>query len=248
MFKIVMQNAKSLKSMIDAIVNLIDEGPLEIKSDGLFLRAIDPSQIAMVTLNIPKSAFVEYTVTSPTTLGLNFLNLDKILARARPKESLTLTIEENTLIVEFSQEKSKRTFKIPLLETRDMVQKELNIDADVEIEILASSIKESLKDAGLVSSYLALEATGETLVFDVKGDSGKLKIENEKDGTIIRKLKTDKKSRASFSLQYLENIIKACPDSNIINLYLKSDMPIKVEYKIENAELTYYLAPRKEDD
>ncbi|MCC7552429.1 proliferating cell nuclear antigen (pcna) [Candidatus Micrarchaeota archaeon] len=248
MFKIVMQNAKSLKNIIDAVVNLIDEGPLEIKKDGLFLRAIDPSQIAMITLNVPKEAFVEYTVDSPTTLGLNFVNLDKILARARPKENLTLNLDENTLIIEFSSEKSKRTFKIPLLETKDMVQKELNIDADAEIKMLSGSIKESLKDAGLVSSYLALEVNGETLTFDVKGDSGKLRIENQKDGNIIREVKADKKARASFSLQYLENIIKACPDANIINLFLKSDMPIKVKYNIEDADLTYYLAPRKEED
>ncbi len=248
MFKIVMQNAKSLKSIIDAVVNLIDEGPLEVKPEGLFLRAIDPSQIAMITLNVPKDAFVEYTVDSPTTLGLNFMNLDKILARARTKENLTLTLEENTLIIEFSSEKSKRTFRIPLLETKDMVQKELSIDADVEIKMLSGSMKESLKDAGLVSSYLALEANGETLTFDVKGDSGKLRIETEKDGITIREMKVDKKARASFSLQYLENIMKACPDSNIINLYLKSDMPIKVEYKIDDANLTYYLAPRKEEE
>ena len=234
---------------MDAVVNLIDEGPLEIKEEGLFLRAIDPSQIAMITLTVPKDAFVEYTVDSPTVLGLNFINLDKILARARPKEKLTVSAEDHTLIVEFDSEKSKRTFRVPLLETKDMIQKELSIDADAEIEILAGNIKESLKDAGLVSSYLSLEASGKTLTFDVKGDSSKLKIENEKDGSIIRELNLkSKNARASFSLQYLENIVKACPDTNIVKMYLKSDMPIKVEYKIEGADLTYYLAPRKEED
>ncbi|MFH1470714.1 MAG: DNA polymerase sliding clamp, partial [Candidatus Micrarchaeota archaeon] len=48
MFEIQIDDARVWKNCIDAIVNLIEEGTLEIDTDGIRLRAMDPSQIAMV--------------------------------------------------------------------------------------------------------------------------------------------------------------------------------------------------------
>ena len=57
--KLVVQEAPALKNAIDSIVSLVEEGQFEIKEDGIHLKAMDPSQISMVSFHMPKSAFVE---------------------------------------------------------------------------------------------------------------------------------------------------------------------------------------------
>jgi DNA polymerase III sliding clamp (beta) subunit (PCNA family) len=57
MFKFSIDDARRFKDATDAIVNLIDEGQLEVGKEGLFLRAMDPSQIAMLVFSMPASTF-----------------------------------------------------------------------------------------------------------------------------------------------------------------------------------------------
>ncbi|MEM2137991.1 MAG: hypothetical protein QW568_02795, partial [Candidatus Anstonellaceae archaeon] len=66
MFKFSVDDAKRYKNATDAIVNLIDEGILEVGKDGLFLRAMDPSQIAMVSFTMPKTAFSSFDAPVPS--------------------------------------------------------------------------------------------------------------------------------------------------------------------------------------
>ena len=47
--KLVVQDAPTLKAAVDSIVCLVEEGQFEIKNDGLYFRAMDPSQISMIS-------------------------------------------------------------------------------------------------------------------------------------------------------------------------------------------------------
>jgi len=57
-----------------------------------------------------------------------------------------------------------------------------------------------------------------------------------------------KPARSTFPLQYLEDIVQACPDNAPLTIYLKTNAPLKVEYEVESAKVTYYLAPRIDSD
>ncbi|HID72645.1 TPA: DNA polymerase sliding clamp, partial [Candidatus Micrarchaeota archaeon] len=55
-------------------------------------------------------------------------------------------------------------------------------------------------------------------------------------------------AKATFPLQYLEDIVKAASSSSMLNINLETDRPLKVAYDIEGAKVTYFLAPRIETD
>jgi proliferating cell nuclear antigen len=243
-FRLLVDDARRWKNSIDAIVNLIDEGQLEINAEGLLLRAMDPSQIAMVAFSMPKSAFLEYEVSGSSKIGLNFDNLSKILARTRGKEQLEISDEDNKLVLRFLEGKRKRSFKVPLMDLPPGVQKEPSIKHDVQISVGANQFKETLRDAALVSSHLTLEANEDGFKIEVHGDSADLKVESEKTSEEIISLKATAPARATFPLQYLEDITKACPDDKPIHINLKSNAPVKIEYEVESAKCVYYLAPR----
>ena len=57
-----------------------------------------------------------------------------------------------------------------------------------------------------------------------------------------------KPARATFPLQYLDDIVKACPDNAPLTIHLKTNAPLKVEYEVESAKVIYYLAPRIDSD
>ena len=55
-------------------------------------------------------------------------------------------------------------------------------------------------------------------------------------------------AKATFPLQYLDDIVKACPDPSVLSIYLKSNAPVKIEYEVGSSKLLYYLAPRIDSD
>lgn len=248
MFRFVIEDARKFKHAIDAVVSLIDEGTLEIGADGLTLRAMDPSQISMVCFSMPRSAFVEYEVQEGERIGLNLDNLSKILARARPDEKLEIYKEENKVIVKFSSGKKRRSFKVPVLEMSSNISREPKVDPDVTLKMLGGVLKEQLRDAALVSTHVTFNAGEAGFRIDVHGDSSDLLVEQEKDSDELISMEIKQDSKATFPLQYLEDITKGCPDISPITLYMKTNAPIKIEFDVEGAKLAYYLAPRIETD
>ncbi len=243
MFEIQIDDARVWKSCIDAIVNLIEEGTFEIETEGIRLRAMDPSQIAMVSFFMPKSAFSDYKVSSANRIGLNFENLSKIMARTRGSEKLLMSLDENKLVMDFQSEESKRNFKVPLVEMPPGSHKDLKIEHDAVVTITASSLKEALRDAVLISSHITLEAGSFGFRVDAHGDNADLLLEGGQKGDGI-KVEAKQSAKATFPLKYLDDISRACPDGEKMTIHLKSNKPLKMEYKIGEAEVIYFLAPR----
>ncbi len=246
--KLVIQDAPALKAAVDSIVCLVEEGQFEVKADGLHLKAMDPSQISMVSFTMPKEAFVEYSVPEEMKIGVDIGQLSNVLSRGKKGEKAELTIEEGRLVVKFLGDKHRRTFKVPLIETGDRVQREPKIEYKNHAKIKAEAIKETLKDAKLISSHVRLQLSPDQFVVDVRGENGDVKAEFEKGSPELTELESATPAKATFPLQYLEDMVKATSASSVVLVNLETDRPLKLEYEIEGAKVVYYLAPRIETD
>jgi len=246
--KLVVQDAPALKSAIDTVVCLVEEGQFEVKKEGLYLKAMDPSQISMVSFTMPKEAFVEYSINEETKIGVDIGQLANVLARGKKGEKAELSLEEGRLVIRFYGEKHKRTFKVPLIETGERVQREPKIEFSNFATVKADAIKETLKDAKLISSHVRLQLSPEQFVVDVRGEGGDVKAEFDKGSEDVSEINTKKGARATFPLQYLEDMVKATSSSSIVKINLETDRPLKLEYDVDGAKVVYYLAPRIETE
>ncbi len=246
--KIVIADAPSLKFSIDAIASLVEEGVLEIRKDGIHLKAMDPSQISMVSFTMSKAAFLEFEVDEERKVGLDMEQLSSVLSRGSRGERAELGVEDGRFVIRFIAEKKKRTFKIPILDIGEGMQKEPKIEFRNFVKVNADAFREVLKDAKLVSSHIRLALDSDEFAAEVRGDSGDVRAEFEKDSAEIAEIKTVGEAKATFPLQYLEDITRASPGNGVITIYIETDRPLKVEYGIHGAEVRYYLAPRIESE
>ncbi|MGV8176562.1 MAG: DNA polymerase sliding clamp, partial [Candidatus Bilamarchaeaceae archaeon] len=134
-----------------------------------------------------------------------------------------------------------------LLDIGEGIQREPKIEYAGFAKLNSEAMKEFLKDAKLVSSHIRLVLSPEAFVVEVKGDSGDVRSEFEKGGKDIIEM-SGTEARATFPLQYLEDIVKATSSATPVTLYIETDKPLKVEYEIEGAKAVYYLAPRIETE
>ena len=241
MFRAVISDTKAWKNSIEAVAALIDEGTLQIDEKGIKLRAMDLSQIALVDLELPASAFEEYKVEKPVNIGVDFAELSKITRRSRPEDRIELSLDNRFNMV-FKGE-TTRSFSLAIIESTSNPPKEPKIEYAADMKIIANTLKEALKDAELVSNHVSMKL-GDGFLIKAEGDTGSADIKFEKDK--VMSLNAKHEANAVFALDQLNNLLKAADAQSIILIKMKTDNPIRIEYAIGDGRVVYYLAPRIE--
>jgi proliferating cell nuclear antigen len=251
MFKLKVADAKLLKDMATAISILIDEATFKIDPENLKLRAMDPSRVAMVDFEWPKTVFEEYTCTEPTKMCINISELLKLLRRAGKDEVVELSLDEKTGRLQIGiTGKYTRNFTMPTLESSEEEVPTPKITFNVRAKATTEGLRQAIEDAQLVSDHVRIEVDAEKLVFNAAGDLMSAVIELQKGSDTLLDLEAKEPSKATFGLSYLSEIIKAASaTSDIATLEFSTDMPIKLDFQqTKEGKLTFYLAPRIETE
>jgi proliferating cell nuclear antigen len=251
MFKLKVADAKLLRDMVTTISILVDEATFKIDPEGLKLRAMDPSRVAMIDFEWPKTVFEEYACNEPLKMCINISELLKLLKRASKDEVLELSLDEKSSRLQVKIiGKYTRDFTMPTLEAQEEEVPTPKLTFSVRAKTVTDGLSQAIEDAQLVSDHVRIEADPEKLVFNATGDLMGATITLPKGSDTLLELEVKEPSKATFSLSYLFEIIKAASAiSDIATLEFSKDMPIKLDFQqTKEGKLTFYLAPRIETE
>jgi len=249
LFKVKVSDAKLVRDALTAISTLIDEGTFNVDSDGIKLRSMDPSRVAMVDFVMQKTVFDEYVSDEETKICLNLSELLKLLKRAGKDEAVELLLDEKTAqFVITVRGKYVRTFRMPTLEASEDEVPTPKIVFNAKVTLTADGFRQSLEDVALVSDYVRVETDGEKVTMNAKGDIMGANIELKKGSDALLSIEAKEPSKSAFPLSYLSEIVKAAAaTSDIVTLEFSTDMPIRLDFKQRyDGTLVYFLAPRIE--
>ncbi len=233
-----LRNVEAFQRAINAVSCFISEGNFRFNDKGISLKALDPSQIVLVDYVAEKSMFEKFEI-EPTFVGIDLVELSKILNRVQPKDRLTMDLTDSELLLDFEGEIS-RSFSLPLIEVAEEEITTPSTRFDCRIEISGRIFKEILKDASLFGSAVVLRAKNNELVVEARGTSGNLKAVTKGAKGIVVKNSADVLSK--YSLNFLQNIVREADLEKKLVLELKSDAPMKVSYEIGGSEINFHLA------
>jgi proliferating cell nuclear antigen len=251
MFKLKVADARLLRDMITSISILVDEATFKLDPEGLKLRAMDPSRVAMIDFEWPKTIFEEYVCDTPAKMCINITELLKLLKRAGKDELVELSLDDKTGRLQVAiTGKYSRKFNMPTLEASEEEVPTPKLSFNVRVKATTDGLSQAIEDAQLVSDHVRLEADPEKLVFNAAGDLMGATITIQKGSDTLLELEAKESSKATFSLSYLTEIIKAASaTSDIATLEFSSDMPIRLDFQqMKGGKLTFYLAPRIETE
>ncbi|HDD69539.1 MAG TPA: proliferating cell nuclear antigen (pcna), partial [Candidatus Bathyarchaeota archaeon] len=209
MFQLKMSDTKLLKDMITAISILVDEATFKIEPETIKLRAMDPSRVAMVDFQWPKTVFEEYACTEPSKMCINISEMLKLLKRAGRDEVVELSLDEKTRKLQLKiTGKYTRTFTMPTLEASEEEVPTPKLTFNVKAKTTTNGLSQAIEDAQLVSDHVKIEADPEKLVLNAAGDLMGATITLQKGSDTLLDLEVKEPSKATFSLSYLSEIIK----------------------------------------
>jgi proliferating cell nuclear antigen len=249
LFRMKISDAKTFKNVLTAISAIVDEATFNIGPDGIKLRAMDPSRVAMVDFEMKKTSFDEYEAAGESKVCINLSELLKLLKRAGKDDVVEISLdEESRRFMITMRGRYTRTFNMPTLEVGEEEVPEPRITFNVKATLTTSDLQDVLKDAALVSDNVRIEADEDNLVMVAKGDIAGAKIEIKKGSDALISMEAKEPSKATFSLSYLSEIVDAASGtSDIVTLEFSTDMPIRLDFRQRyDGKLSYLLAPRIE--
>lgn len=223
---------------IGAISSFINEGNFRFNSRGLFFKAMDPSQVALVDYFVDKKLFDKFEV-EPSFVGLDLAEFNRILQRALPNDSLSMALTDSELVIKLEGD-LVRSFHLPLI---DIAEEEANIpkpNFEAMVQINGRAFKEILKDAALFGSSIVFKVKNNVFHAEARGNNGVLKT-IAKEARLVS-VKSSSDITVKHSLDFLQRIVKEADNEKKISLELKSDAPMKISYNIGDTVIQFYLA------
>ena len=234
------------KAIISAISTLVEEATFEATVEGVSFRGMDPSHVALIDISWPNSAFEKYSCDSDIKFGVRIDEFSKLIKRAEKSEGIEINIsDDNMLRVTIGKNKK---YKMRLIESSASDTPLPKISYDSKIVLPSSRLDKILGDIDVVSDYLSIKTTAKNVEFSGKGDAGEAIINLEKDTEELREISVEQESSGTYSLEYLDPIVKAVGGTaDSIICEFSTEKPLRIEFKVANiGRIHFYLAPRVE--
>lgn len=249
MFKAVVQDAKIWKNLLTAISTLIEEADFNTTEDGLKLRLMDPSHVAMVDFEWSKEAFEEYVCDKPTNIRVNITTMLKLLRRSKSEESLEISYDEESKKVELTlRGKILKKFTMPTLESVEEEVPTPKLSFNARVKLMSETLKEIVEDSETVSDNISFKAKEDKLFVKASSELSNVGMELSKTDGALLELDIKEDSDATFNLNYFGQMVKAgSATSEVATIEFSTNMPIRLEFEMsQQGKLMYYLAPRIE--
>ncbi len=248
MFKATLSEPSLLVDSISTIGELIDEGILKLKKNGIFMAATDRAMVAAVDFSLSSSAFDKYELDEEQSIGLNITNLLSLMKRVKPNDKLTLELKGNKLEI-IIENGSRRKFTQPLI---DLSEGELPQTDQLEgqytsqVVLKSDEFQKGLDDAEIITDNVLFETSDSKFVMKAEGDIQKaeLELEKGKDNSLLE-ISSKGTAKSRYPLDYLKKIMKAGKMVDTVVLKFASDFPMKLEFSdAGKLSLNMILAPR----
>lgn len=249
MFKAVATDARLFKNLLVAVSALVDETDLNASPEGIRLRSMDPSHVAMVDFELPKTAFEEYSCGEARKIRFSISGLLKLLKRIRTDESLEIVYDDSSRKLNLILKgKILRKFTMPTLEPSGEEVPTPKVTFNSRVKLTAESLRDIVEDTQAVSDSVKFETTSNKLIVSAASELSNAVIELEKGNEALLEMEVSAPSKATYNLNYLAEITKAgASTSEMVEVEFSTNMPIRLGFQMpQHGQLVYFLAPRIE--
>jgi proliferating cell nuclear antigen len=226
---------------IEVLSELVTEVRIKINEFGMSITAIDPANVAMIMLKLPKSAFSQFE-TGNEVLGINLDSLKRILKRCGSGTPLILERKENFLNIQI-MDRIKRNFSLNLIEVEGQEKEMPILDYSSRIEISSSDLVSAIEDCIIVSDACSFIINQGAFIIESRGlNSARSEFSGDE-----AKIEAEE-CKSKYSLEYLQKFMKGAKLCDKTILKFANDHPLRIDIKTEHMELNFLLAPRVETE
>jgi len=247
--------ASTLKKIVAAISELITDAKFECTSNGIALQAMDAAHVSLVALLLRKDGFEDYHCTKTITLGINLEAMTKVLKCAGNDDTVIMRAQADSDSVTFIFESKNKIsdFELKIMDIEAETLGIPEVDYKSVMKMPASEFQKIMSQLGSFGDAVVISTSKKGVKFSVSGEVGNGNIQLKANGDVDSEsgvvLESSDEVTLTFAIKKLAAFTKATPLSSSVTLSLSDEVPLAVEYTVEDlGYIRYYLAPKIDDD
>lgn len=238
-------DAERLGSALSVVGALVDECRIELAVDGLRVRAVDPANVAAVSVDVPAAAFSEYDAGGET-VGIDIERFTEVvgLADAGTTVRLALDAERRRLHLLVGELSYTLGLIDPEAIREPLDPAEMTYDCPASLALPGSDVGRIVDAADMVADHLTLgvDADAEEFYAEASGDTDDVALSFPAEE--LRAF-DPADAESLFSLDYLRELSRPIPAETAVTVELGADQPVVLSFDVgESGEATYLLSPR----
>ncbi len=235
-----------LRELVEIIATLVPEAKLVVSSDGISVKAVDPSHVAMLVLNLKSTVFEEFT-GEPTELGVDIEKFKEILRLSKPGDLIDLQYDggKNRLVVKVG----KITRHMSVIDAAGITEPKVpNVAPPGVAKVKMEELRQGIRGTESISDHVTLTLDPEGFTMHSEGETDRVDMHLGKDG--LEHLQVPETVKSMYPLDFLSNMVKSITTSPDVTLHVGNEYPLKIVFSVANqkGEATFLLAPRVEED
>lgn len=247
-----------VKGLVEALKEIITETNIELSPGGLRISATDPSVTILVHLFLEADNFEEYKCNETIVIGVNIINLFKLIRTIVNNDSLTLYIDEEKpsqlgIRIENEEYNKVTDYKLNLIDIDEEIISAPDTDFVTMITMPSNEFQKICREAFNIADVIEIKSMGKQLMLSCNGefasqetvyahtDSGVTFTQDDEgdEDTIIQ---------GYYLLRHLALFSKCAGLCQSIKLFLGNENPLVIEYSVGSlGNLLLALAPQIED-
>ena len=246
--------SSAFRILIEALKEILTDANFEFDSTGLKIMAMDSSHTVLVHLKLYADNFELYNLNrEKLILGVNMINLFKLIKTMGNSDSLTLYVDEENestlgIRLENNEKNSRTKYELNLM---DLLEENIHCppaEFQSVITMPSTDFQKICRDMHNLSDNIEIQSIGTQLIFRCLGDfASQETIIGEMGGglSFIKNQNPDEIVQGVFALKHLVLFSKCTNLCNSIELYLKNDYPLIIKYTVASlGEIKLCLAPK----
>jgi proliferating cell nuclear antigen len=235
-----------LRELVEVISTLVSEVKFSVSKEGIEVKAVDPSHVAMLVLKLDRGAFEEFT-GEPTEIGVDVEKLKEVLRLSKPGDVLDLQFDggKNRLVIKVGKVTRHMSVVDPAGITDPKVP---NVSPPGIAVVKMEELRQGIRGSESISDHVTLTLEPEGFTMHSEGETDRVDMRLPKEG--LGRLEVKDTVRSMYPLDFFSSMVKSITSSDEVTLHVGNEYPLKIEFAMAggHGEGRFLLAPRVEED
>lgn len=246
--------SSAFRILIEALKEILTDANLEFDETSMKIIAMDASHTVLVHLKLEGKNFEDYHCPNKLILGVNMLNLFKLIKTMSNNDTLTLFVDKSNqnllcIKIENGEKNTVTTYKLNLM---DLNEESISIPPAQFTSVItmpSTDFQKICRDMHNLAEVIEIKSAGSQLIFSCRGDFAQQETimgESNNHGMKFTQKQEDTEIvQGIFALKHLVLFTKCTNLCNQIEMYLKNDYPLIINYTVASlGNIKLCLAPQ----
>jgi proliferating cell nuclear antigen len=234
-----------LRELVEVISTLVSEVKLGVTKEGIEVKAVDPSHVAMLVLRLNQGGFEEFS-GEPAEIGVDVEKFKEVLRLSKPGDIMDLQYDgKNRLVIGVGKVTRHMSIVDPAGITDPKVP---NVTPPGLAVVKMEELRQGIRGSESISDHVTITLEPEAFLLHSEGETDRVDMRIPKEG--LSKLDVKETVKSMYPLDFFSSMVKSITSADEVTLHVGNEYPLKLEFPLAGGrgDGRFLLAPRVEED